>query len=112
MTLFRSAFGQRLQVLGRPQARRAERVDPQPPQLRHVRAAAQRLAQVADQAAHVGARAALDPQAQQRLARIEQVGRRLQLEGVRSEEHTSELQSLMRISYADFCLKKKNKTTT
>src|SRR3546814_4220939 len=30
-------------------------------------------------------------------------------EGVRSEEHTSELQSLMRISYAVFCLKKKNK---
>src|SRR3546814_1072019 len=29
----------------------------------------------------------------------------------RSEEHTSELQSLMRISYAVFCLKKKNKTT-
>src|SRR3546814_2280237 len=31
--------------------------------------------------------------------------------GVRSEEHTSELQSLMRISYAVFCLKKKNRTT-
>src|SRR3546814_5184564 len=30
--------------------------------------------------------------------------------GSRSEEHTSELQSLMRISYAVFCLKKKNKT--
>src|SRR3546814_8039208 len=30
----------------------------------------------------------------------------------RSEEHTSELQSLMRISYAVFCLKKKNKITT
>src|SRR3546814_1079487 len=29
---------------------------------------------------------------------------------VRSEEHTSELQSLMRISYAVFCLKKKKKT--
>src|SRR3546814_6407604 len=29
----------------------------------------------------------------------------------RSEEHTSELQSLMRISYAVFCLKKKNKKT-
>src|SRR3546814_6000081 len=29
--------------------------------------------------------------------------------GVRSEEHTSELQSLMRISYAVFCLKNKNK---
>src|SRR3546814_7978952 len=28
---------------------------------------------------------------------------------LRSEEHTSELQSLMRISYAVFCLKKKNK---
>src|SRR3546814_1960924 len=27
--------------------------------------------------------------------------------GIRSEEHTSELQSLMRISYAGFCLKKK-----
>src|SRR3546814_1114125 len=29
-------------------------------------------------------------------------------DGVRSEEHTSELLSLMRISYAVFCLKKKN----
>src|SRR3546814_9763556 len=29
---------------------------------------------------------------------------------LRSEEHTSELQSLMRISYAVFCLTKKNKT--
>src|SRR3546814_10675102 len=29
--------------------------------------------------------------------------------GTRSEEHTSELQSIMRISYAVFCLKKKNK---
>src|SRR3546814_3933760 len=30
--------------------------------------------------------------------------------GARSEEHTSELQSLMRISYAVFCLKKKKNT--
>src|SRR3546814_13060704 len=30
----------------------------------------------------------------------------------RSEEHTSELQSLMRISYAVFCLKKKNKNNS
>src|SRR3546814_10429115 len=30
------------------------------------------------------------------------------LQTLRSEEHTSELQSLMRISYAVFCLKKKN----
>src|SRR3546814_4537090 len=35
------------------------------------------------------------------------------VEAQRSEEHTSELQSLMRISYAVFCLKKKkNKTNT
>src|SRR3546814_5921994 len=44
---------------------------------------------------------------------------RLSLESVRagadtdrSEEHTSELQSLMRISYAVFCLKKKNHKTS
>src|SRR3546814_10192275 len=50
-------------------------------------------------------------------------GRKLKLRGLvesavnvvnlyRSEEHTSELQSLMRISYAVFCLKKKTATTT
>src|SRR3546814_2052693 len=39
------------------------------------------------------------------------VGGRL-LDKRRSEEHTSELQSLMRISYAVFCLKKKKKTNT
>src|SRR3546814_1338813 len=33
-------------------------------------------------------------------------------EKFRSEEHTSELQSLMRISYAVFCLKKKNNNKT
>src|SRR3546814_1488858 len=32
--------------------------------------------------------------------------------GLRSEEHTSELQSLMRISYAVFCLKKKKSNNT
>src|SRR3546814_2729486 len=34
-----------------------------------------------------------------------------QIVGPRSEEHTSELQSLMRISYAVFCLKKKKTKT-
>src|SRR3546814_8936268 len=34
------------------------------------------------------------------------------LRPIRSEEHTSELQSLMRISYAVFCLKKKTKHNT
>src|SRR3546814_8979194 len=38
------------------------------------------------------------------------VPRQVDLEG-RSEEHTSELQSLMRISYAVFCLKKKKNNT-
>src|SRR3546814_4452073 len=33
-------------------------------------------------------------------------------DGMRSEEHTSELQSLMRISYAVFCLKKKKERNT
>src|SRR3546814_7245824 len=33
----------------------------------------------------------------------------IQYAGVRSEEHTSELKSLIRISYAVYCLKKKNK---
>src|SRR3546814_1647785 len=37
-------------------------------------------------------------------------GRALDLAAGRSEEHTSELQSLMRISYAVFCLKKKKQT--
>src|SRR3546814_7029214 len=39
------------------------------------------------------------------------IGSNLQGIATRSEEHTSELQSLMRISYAVFCLKKKNKHT-
>src|SRR3546814_7020094 len=37
---------------------------------------------------------------------------RMKVRGTRSEEHTSELQSLMRTSYAVFCLKKKRKATT
>src|SRR3546814_8598295 len=36
----------------------------------------------------------------------------LQSDDLRSEEHTSELQSLMRISYAVFCLKKKTQNNT
>src|SRR3546814_13549019 len=38
--------------------------------------------------------------------------RSLPFSTIRSEEHTSELQSLMRISYAVFCLKKKNTYNT
>src|SRR3546814_15261643 len=39
-----------------------------------------------------------------------EAGKTMKCNMARSEEHTSELQSLMRISYAVFCLKKKNKT--
>src|SRR3546814_6927553 len=39
-------------------------------------------------------------------------GSEAKADAVRSEEHTSELQSLMRISYAVFCLKKKNNNNT
>src|SRR3546814_9739866 len=39
---------------------------------------------------------------------IDQLLRHRGRDAARSEEHTSELQSLMRISYAVFCLKKKN----
>src|SRR3546814_3315184 len=39
-----------------------------------------------------------------------EIAARLDHSDVRSEEHTSELQSLMRISYAVFCLQKKNTT--
>src|SRR3546814_4785466 len=42
-------------------------------------------------------------------AYCERDGRELLVMGARSEEHTSELQSLMRISYDVFCLKTKNK---
>src|SRR3546814_1000760 len=45
------------------------------------------------------------------LARVERVAQAIadEVDAQRSEEHTSELQSLMRISYAVFCLKKKTK---
>src|SRR3546814_7250451 len=53
---------------------------------------------------------------QQRLvapqAAIAQQGQIVSMLCLRSEEHTSELQSLMRISYAVFCLKKKQQTKT
>src|SRR3546814_9079116 len=41
------------------------------------------------------------------LAELLAVAKRLLISSLRSEEHTSELQSLMRISYAVFCLKNK-----
>src|SRR3546814_1257893 len=59
-----------------------------------------------------GARA--DPDALQRIAVAQRDPVRFvePVEMRRSEEHTSELQSLMRLSYAGFCLTKKNNTYT
>src|SRR3546814_9553243 len=45
----------------------------------------------------------------ERVAEVGNRGERTHVRHARSEEHTSELQSLMRISYAVFCLKKKKK---
>src|SRR3546814_7086220 len=57
-----------------------------------------------------GERGGARPPPQSALRDPEGARRRLWLqERLRSEEHTSELQSLMRISYAVFCLKKKKK---
>src|SRR3546814_8869178 len=53
-----------------------------------------------------GDRTVKDPQRTLDFDRDIDVARRI--DDVRSEEHTSELQSLMRISYAVFCLKTKN----
>src|SRR3546814_8240549 len=58
----------------------------------HDHGQAERLTQLEDQAVELGGADRIEPR------------RRF-----RSEEHTSELQSLMRISYAVFCLKKKKK---
>src|SRR3546814_8788670 len=50
------------------------------------------------------------PQQRQPILQILQRANQSCSRETRSEEHTSELQSLMRISYAVFCLKKKKKT--
>src|SRR3546814_1520082 len=55
------------------------------------------------------ARRARNPQYIALASPIHEAGHNEEMIGQRSEEHTSELQSLMRISYAVFCLKKKKK---
>src|SRR3546814_20883431 len=68
----------------------------------------QELAQRREQAAAMGGPEALAKhQARGRLNARERIALLCDAGSFRSEEHTSELQSLMRISYAVFCLKKK-----
>src|SRR3546814_5576818 len=85
-----AAGGQRLQDLG--QLDEAEHVG----ELEHAVLVVERLREMDHRAGLV-----VDAQ---RLAHL------LDRRGARSEEHTSELQSLMRISYAVFCLKTKKST--
>src|SRR3546814_6533508 len=94
-TLFRSPFGA-AQALQRHFARGSrpglgDRAAPQPTGARHIE---RRAAIMADTGQAPG----------------RQPCRKSRRALPRSEEHTSELQSLMRNSYAVFCLKKKNKT--
>src|SRR3546814_9474665 len=89
-TLFRSA---------RASSLCEERQEAQCPDDRH--RSGTRHGELSQRAARKTARAPRD-------ARTRTVGRKLPC---RSEEHTSELQSLMRISYAVFCLKKKKHPT-
>src|SRR3546814_6341337 len=51
----------------------------------------------------------VDPSRVDTVQHVEQIDGIGRIRAVRSEEHTSELQSLMRISYAVFCLTKKQK---
>src|SRR3546814_4477825 len=88
-TLFRSRGADRLDLLGDAGAHFAG--------LGHHHAAHRIEADILDQFDH--------PDRRVRLAHRTQAGCDFL---ARSEEHTSELQSLMRISYAVFCLKKKN----
>src|SRR3546814_3059601 len=59
-----------------------------------------------------GAQEAVDDRCAPAGNRLPHCGLSVDRRGLRSEEHTSELQSLMRISYAVFCLKKKNNNNT
>src|SRR3546814_3640200 len=76
------------------------------------RAALQSL-DIGDEAGNVGERIAVEADERAlgpdvELGDARELGVRLDLHQLRSEEHTSELQSLMGSSYAVFCLKKKN----
>src|SRR3546814_5687361 len=65
--------------------------------------------------AHARCHGAVDPYARGAVGRktaCRQPTEGKPVSGKRSEEHTSELQSLMRISYAVFCLKQKTSTDT
>src|SRR3546814_9374586 len=95
-----------------PRSTRTDTLFPYTTLFRSLRRPQQRTGVVGDVRGRLGQRA-VEVQArltgQQPVGRLHIGQRRHALVVQRSEEHTSELQSLMRISYAVFCLKKKNK---
>src|SRR3546814_3183469 len=74
-------------------------------------AAAGRKVTVIDRRHHIGGNAYSEDEPETGIE-VHRYGAHLFHTSNRSEEHTSELQSLMRISYAVFCLKKKKKKYT
>src|SRR3546814_20022424 len=100
-TLVRSAHRQQLASVG-PAAERIIRIEARAPTV-----AALRIHHHA-----VGGERVAFPFIPEPRAPPRDIGRVAALEHHRSEEHTSELQSLMRISYAVFCLKKKTLSLT
>src|SRR3546814_3070418 len=86
--------------------RRQHRMQRAPRELAVTDLAASRRTEAADFADRIGREVIMEHEILIRQA-IEPVDHLLGFLGARSEEHTSELQSLMRISYAVFCLKKK-----
>src|SRR3546814_9156607 len=94
----------------RPSTSRATRRAADPPIAANIAAAATEGPRLQRRGRGEGARRAMHSvsiQAGEVPSGLEPDPRRGELLGGRSEEHTSELQSLMRISYAVFCLKKK-----
>src|SRR3546814_4745259 len=93
-----------------PRSTRTDTLFPYTTLFRSAFPAPQRLAAQVD-GYEAGSAGGVDHQA--RPFQVQQVGEPPRHQAVeRSEEHTSELQSLMRISYAVFCLKKKTKQKT
>src|SRR3546814_2884331 len=95
------------------QARRRTRLSDRAAQSPRVRAAARPPSQGSTRRSRTAQRRLLRHRRVQEGQRPPRArGGRPRDQGDRSEEHTSELQSLMRISYAVFCLQKKKTTTT
>src|SRR3546814_5196995 len=76
----------------------------------HVNRSERRVADVANKVSTINRELAADVATTVRSLQFEDILSQL-LSQTRSEEHTSELQSLMRISYAVFCLKNTKQTT-